>query len=124
VLAPSVGLLLALCGCIIVLTELTDLPLRQMPLLGAGASTLAGPSTRSSAVTHLADTRRAPGRHSLAVAQRHHRRPPDRSRARQSATIAPVGLDRSFDLRVDLMDMAISIRWHRGAAADLPPGSN
>jgi hypothetical protein len=34
-----------------------------------------------------------------------------------------VGLDRSFDLRADLMDMAIASRWHRGAASDLPPGS-
>jgi hypothetical protein len=35
-----------------------------------------------------------------------------------------VGLDRSFDLRADLMDMAIAIRWHRGAASELPPGSD
>jgi hypothetical protein len=33
-------------------------------------------------------------------------------------------MDRSFDLRAGLMDMAIAIRWHRGPASELPPGSN
>ena len=46
------------------------------------------------------------------------------ARAAPSATITPVGMDRSFDMRTDLMDMAISLRWRRGPASDLPPGSD
>jgi hypothetical protein len=46
------------------------------------------------------------------------------ARTASSATITPVGVDRSFDLRADLMDMALAIRWHRGPASDLPPGSD
>jgi hypothetical protein len=58
------------------------------------------------------------------VAIRDHGQLQDRFSARQAATVTPVGVDRSRDRRADLMDMAISIRWHRGAASDLPPGSN
>jgi len=46
------------------------------------------------------------------------------ARAAPSATITSMTVDRSRDRRVDLIDMAISIRWHRGAAPDLPLGSN
>ena len=124
VLAASVGHFLALFGYIIILTGMTDLPLRQIPLLGAQAPTLAEPSSRSPTVIHPAGTRSAPGRDLLAVAYHNYRRQLDRFRAPQAATIAPVGLDRSFDLRADLRDMATSIRWHRGPASDLPPGSD
>ena len=122
-LGPSVCLLLALFGYTIVLTGLTDLPLRQIPLYGSEAPTLTEPSTRSPAVTHLADARPATGRDSLAAAHHNHHRRLDRLRDRQAATIAPVGLDRSFDLRADLMDMASALRWHRGAPSGLPPGA-
>jgi hypothetical protein len=122
-LGPSVFLLIILFGYITVLTGMTDLPHRQIPLFGVETPTLAEPSTRSPAVTHLADTRPAPGRDSPAVAHHYHLRRLDRFRARQATTIAPVGLDRSFDLRADLMDMARSLRWHRGAPSGLPPGS-
>jgi hypothetical protein len=44
--------------------------------------------------------------------------------ARQAATLTPVLVDRSGDRRADLRGMAIAIRRHRGAASDLPPGSD
>lgn len=125
-LARSVGLLIAMFGCVIALTVIADRPLAQVPVLGAGAQMLSEPSTRtrSSAVTHPAGTWTGPGRSSLSVAIRDHGQLQDRFSARQAATVTPVGVDRSRDRRADLMDMAISVRWHRGAASDLPPGSN
>ena len=125
-LVASVGLLLAIFGCVILLTRLADRSLAQVPVVDAGAQTLTEASTRAhfSAVSHPTGTWTAPGRDSLAVAHHNHRRRLDRFRAPEAATTAPVGLDRSFDLRADLRDMATSIRWHRSPASDLPPGSD
>jgi hypothetical protein len=125
-LAPSFGLLLAILGCVIALTVMADRSLPQLPVLGAGAQILSEPSTRtrSSTVTYPAETWTAPSRRSLAVEIRDNRRSHDGLSSLPSATVAPEGLDRSFDLRADLMDMAIAIRWHRGPASELPPGSN
>jgi hypothetical protein len=41
----------------------------------------------------------------------------------RAARREPLLVDRSRDRRADLMDMAISLRWHRGAPSGLPPGS-
>jgi hypothetical protein len=59
----------------------------------------------------------------MAIANRDQRQPQDGFAAQRAATISPV-VDRSRDRRADLMDMAIAIRWHRGARSDLPPGSD
>jgi hypothetical protein len=123
-LGPSVCLLLAMCWCVIVLTVMADRPLPQDPVLSAGAQLLSQPSTRSSAVTYPAGTTTAPWRRSVSVANRGYHRSQGRFLVRQATTITPVGMDRSFDLRADLMDMAIAIRCHRGPASDLPPGSD
>ncbi len=125
-LVTSVGLLLANFGCGVVLTRMADRPLAQVPGLSAGGQTLTEASTRarSSGVTHPTGTWTAPGRRWFAVAMRDHRRVPDQFSVRHAVTDTPIGRDRSFDLRVDLMDMATSIRWHRSAASDLPPGSD
>ena len=125
-LAQSVGLLIAMFGCVIALTVIADRPLAQGPVLGAGAQMLSEPSTRtrSSAVSHPAGTWTSPGRSSLSATIRDHGRLQDLFSAQQVATITPVGVDGSRDRRADLMEMAISVRWHRGAASDLPPGSN
>ena len=79
-LARSVGLLIAMFGCVIALTVIADRPLAQVPVLGAGAQMLSEPSTRthSSAVTHPAGTWTGPGRSSLSVAIRDHGRLQDR----------------------------------------------
>ena len=125
-LFASVGLLLAIFGGVVVLTRMADRPLAQGPVLDASGQTLTEASTRarSSGGTHPTGTWTAPGRRWLAVTMRDHRWVPDQFSVRHAVTITPVGLDRSFDLRADLMDMATSIRWHRSAASDLPPGSD
>jgi hypothetical protein len=121
-----VGLLLAIFGCVVVLTGMVDRPLAPVPVLGAGAETLSEASTRarSSGGTHPAGTWTAPSRGSRPVGIRDHRRVPDQFSVRHAVTDTPMGLDPSFDLQADLMDMATSIRWHRSAASDLPPGSD
>jgi hypothetical protein len=42
----------------------------------------------------------------------------------RAGPINPLLVDRSNDRRADLMDMATSLRWHRGTASGLPPGSD
>ena len=125
-LTPSVGLLLATAGCVIALTVIAVRPQAQGPVPGATAQMLSALSTRtrSPAVTMPAGSWTDPGGRSHAVSIRDHPRSHDRSSLRQSATITPVGIDRGSDRRADLMDMAISIRWHRGPASELPPGSD
>jgi hypothetical protein len=48
----------------------------------------------------------------------------ERFSAAHAAPSAPLMVDRSRDRRADLMDMATSLRWHRGAPSGLPPGSD
>jgi hypothetical protein len=48
----------------------------------------------------------------------------ERFSAVRAAPSAPLMVDRSRDRRADLMDMATSLRWHRGAPSGLPPGSD
>jgi hypothetical protein len=124
VLGPSVGLLLALFGCIMMLIEMAGLSPGQIPLPGTGGPPLTEPNAGLSAVAHPAETRKARGVRSLSVAHRGDRGPRDRLPDRHAATIDPVPVDPSRDRRADLQDMAIAIRWHRGAASDLPPGSD
>ena len=125
-LFASVGLLLAIFGFVVVLTGMADRLLGPVPVRGAEAQSLSEASTRahSSGGTHPTGTWTTPGRRSLAASRRDHRRPLDRFSAQLRATIGPVGLDRSYDLRADLKDMAISIRWHRGPGSGLPLGSD
>jgi hypothetical protein len=123
-LAPPVGVLFAIFSCVVALTAMADQPSGQDPRPSADARMLAEPTRRSLADIHLAGTSTAPGRRSLSIAMRDHRRSRDRFAARSAVAITPVGLDRSFDLRADLMDMAISMRWHRGPESNLPPGSD
>ena len=47
-----------------------------------------------------------------------------RSSGERATSINPLWVDRSNDRRADLMDMATSLRWHRGTASGLPPGSD
>jgi hypothetical protein len=114
-LALSVGLLLAMFGCVIALTVVAERPLANVPILGTGTQVLRGPSAgiRPAAVTRPAGTWTPPGNHSR-----------DRSSAREATAVTPLSVDPSRDRRTDLIDMAISIRWHRGPESDLPPGSN
>jgi hypothetical protein len=124
VLAPAVGLLLALFGCIMMLIDIAGLSPGQIPLPGTGSPPPTEPNARLSAVAHPPETGKARGVRSLSVAHRGDREPRDRPPDRHVATIDPVPVDRSRDRRADLQDMAIAIRWHRGAASDLPPGSD
>ena len=48
----------------------------------------------------------------------------ERFSAARAALSALLIVDRSRDRRADLMDMATSLRWHRGAPSGLPPGSD
>ena len=61
-LVASVGLLLAIFGCVILLTRLADRSLAQVPVVDAGAQTLTEASTRAhfSAVSHPTGTWTAP----------------------------------------------------------------
>ena len=124
VLAPSIALLLTMVGCLIALTGMSDLPVSQVPLPGVSTRTLTEPDARSPVVMQPVGTGTAPGKRSLSARNRDDLRGQDRFSDRQAVSITPVVVDRSRDRRVDLMDMAISIRWHRGPASDLPPGSN
>ena len=123
VLASSVGLLLVIFGCVIALTGMADRSLAPVPVRGAGAQSLSEARTPSPSATHPAGTRTAPGRDSMSIANRDHGQPQDGFAAQRAAATLPV-VDRSRDRRADLMALASSIRWHRGAAPDLPPGSN
>ena len=74
------------------------------PAVMARSTSAAGPSARAIA---------PPGDHP----------PKERFSAARVARSEPLMVDRSRDRRADLMDMAISLRWHRGAPSGLPPGS-
>jgi hypothetical protein len=115
--------LAALVGFIVVVTTVGEFPPTPMLQLGAGAQTFRGASSRSATVSEQFGTKAAPGSRSLSVAIHDDRRPRDRFSSQQATTITPVTADPRHDRRVDLMDMAISIRWHRGTTSDLPPGS-
>lgn len=107
--APDQGLqLLVIFGCVIASTGMADRSLAPVPAFSAEAKML---------------TRTAPGRDSMSITNCDHGQPQDGFVAQRAATTLPV-VDRSRDRRADLMDMAAWIRWHRGAAPDLPPGSN
>jgi hypothetical protein len=118
-----VVLLLALIGCVIALTGMANRPLGQVPPPAAEAQLPTEATLLSPAVTRPAGPRPAPGRDSMSIANRDQRQPQDAFAAQRATTIPPV-VDRSRDRRADLMDMAIAIRWHRGARSDLPPGSD
>jgi hypothetical protein len=124
ILTPFVGFLLAMLGYIIVLTGMKGLPLSQIPALATGALTPNEPSTRALAVTHPPGRWAALGRPARSVADRDQRRAPVQFSAQGRATIDSGLVDRSRDRRADLMDMAVSIRWHRGPSSDLPPGAD
>ena len=115
--------LLVILGCAIALTGMADRPLAPVPVRDAGAQLLSEAGTPSPSATHPAGTWTAPGRASMSIANRDHGQPQDGFAAQRAATTLPV-VDRSRDRRADLMDMAAWIRWRRGAAPDLPPGSN
>jgi hypothetical protein len=110
---------------IIVLTGIVDRPLGTVPVLGAVTETHTQALTphRSSAGNRPVGTLMAPSRRRLLVAIHDDDRPQHSFSAQQASTIDPVLVNRSRDRRADLLDMAISIRWHRGSASDLPPGS-
>jgi hypothetical protein len=116
--------LAALFGFIVVLTAIGEFPPPPVLQLGAGAQPLNGANARSAAVSEHSGTMAAPGSRSLPVTIHDQRRPRDRFSSQRATTITPVIADPSRDRRVDLMDMAISIRWHRGTTSDLPPGSD
>jgi hypothetical protein len=119
----SVGLLLVSFGCVIAVIGMADRPLALAPVLSMEAPALTEPSPRSLAGTHLAGTWTAPSQRGFAVGMRDHG-PPQDGFATQRAATTPLVLDRRHDRRADLMDMAISIRSHRSAASELPPGAN
>jgi hypothetical protein len=118
-----VVLLLALFGCVIALTGMANRPFGQVPPPAAEAQLTTEATLLSPEVTSPASPRPAPGRDSIAIANRDLRQPQDGFAALRAATIPPI-VDRSRDRRADLMDMAIAIRWHRGVRSDLPPGSD
>jgi hypothetical protein len=116
--------LAALFGFIVIVTAIGAFPPPPVLQLGAGAQPLNGASARSAAVSEHSGTMAAAGSRSLSVAIHGQRRPRDWFSSQRATTTTPVIADPSRDRRVDLMDMAISIRWHRGATSDLPPGSD
>ena len=118
-----VVLLLTLFGCVIALTGMANHSIGQVPPPAAETQLPTEATLRSPEVTSPVSPRPAPGRDSMAIANRDQRQPQDGFAAQRAATISPV-VDRSRDRRADLMDMAIAIRWHRGARSDLPPGSD
>ena len=115
--------LAALFGFIVVVTAIGAFPPPPMLQFGAGAQTLSGANARTAAVSAHSGTMAAPGSRSLSVAIHDQRRPRDWFSSQRATTNTPVIADPRRDRRVDLMDMAISIRWHRGTTSDLPPGS-
>jgi hypothetical protein len=122
--APDQGLqLLVIFGCVIASTGMTDRSLAPVPVRGAGAQSLSEVGTPSPSATHPPGTWTAPGRDSMSIANRDHGQPQAGFAAQRAATTLAV-VDRSRDRRADLMDMSAWIRWHRGGAPDLPPGSN
>jgi hypothetical protein len=122
--APDQGLRLhVILGCAIALTGVADRSLAPVPARSAGVQLLSEAGTPSPSATHPAGTWTTPGSASKSIANREHGQPQDRFAAQRAATTLPV-VDRSRDRRADLMDMAAWIRWHRGAAPDLSPGSN
>ena len=122
-MVASAVVLTALFGFIVVVAAIGDFPLTPVLQLGGDERTLRGRSTYSPAVPEHTGTVAAPGSRSLSVAHRGLWRPQDRFSSRHAVTSTPVIVDPRRDRRVDLIDMAISIRWHRGATSDLPPGS-
>jgi hypothetical protein len=124
VLTPSVGLLLVVVACAIVLTGVADRAVGQVPVIGVDALTLTETSAPSPAVIHSTGTRMTPGGPLRPAAHRDPSRRQDQFPVQHAATITPLQVDPSRDRRADLMEMAIAIRWHRGAASDLPPGSD
>jgi hypothetical protein len=124
VLTPSVGFLLAVVLYLILLTVAADRAVGQVPVIAVDALTLTEASALSPAITHPAGTRMTPGGPSRPVVDRDPRRPQDQFPVQHAATITPLQVNPSRDLRADLMEMAVAIRWHRGAASDLPPGSD
>ena len=115
--------LAALFGFIVVVTAIGAFPPPPVLQLGAGAQTLSGANAPTAAGSEHSGTIAAAGSRSLSVTIHDQRRPLDRFSSQQAATNSPVIADPRRDRRVDLMDMAISIRWHRGTTSDLPPGS-
>jgi hypothetical protein len=124
VLTPSVGLLLVVVTCAFLLTGVPDRAVGQVPVIGVDALTLTETSALSPAVTDPAGIRMTPREPSRPVVHRDPRRPQDQFPVQHAATITPLHVDPSRDRRADLMEMAVAIRWHRGAASDLPPGSD
>jgi hypothetical protein len=122
-IAAYVVLLLALIGCVVALTGTANRLLVQVPPPAAEAQLPTEATLRFPNVTSPAGPRPGSGRDSMAIANRDHRQPQDRFAVLRTVAIPPV-VDRSRDRRADLMDMAIAIRWHRGAQSDLPPGSD
>jgi hypothetical protein len=120
----SVGLLLAIFGCIALLMGMTDMLMGRTPLLATETSTRTAAGARSSASSRPASAPDAPNGSSRATAHHGNRRPRDRASASGTTPLSPVLVDRGHDRRADLTDMAIAIRWHRGARSDLPPGSD
>jgi hypothetical protein len=117
---PSVGLALSTLGLLLVVTGMAAF----VPPPGNRTHTVAEEGSQSSRITRLADSPVALSRRSAP-----NLKAGDRP-LHEGLHIAPMAardwlpVDRSRDRRADLMDMAISIRWHRGAGSDLPPGAN
>jgi hypothetical protein len=122
-MVASAVALTALFGFILVVTAIDDFPPTPVLQLGAEERTLGGESAQLPAVPEQSGTVAAPVSRSLPVAHRDTRRLRDRFTSQHAVTSSPVIVDPRQDRRVDLMDMAISIRWHRGTTSDLPPGS-
>ncbi|MCD6057168.1 MAG: hypothetical protein K0Q89_698 [Thermomicrobiales bacterium] len=72
----------------------------------------------------MARSSSVPGLIARPMAPRGDHPPEERFSAASAASRDPLMVDRSHDRRVDLMDMAMSLRWHRGTPSGLPPGSD
>ena len=66
----------------------------------------------------------APGLSARPMAPAGDHPPEERFSTARAVPSAPVIMDRSRDRRADLIDMAVSLRWHRGTPSELAPGSN
>ena len=122
-MVASAVVLTALFGFTVVVSAIDHFPPTPALQLGGHEQTLSERTARSPAVPEHSGTMAAPGGRSLSVTHRDNRRPGARFSSQQAPTITPVSADPGYDRRADLMDMAISIRWHRGTTSDLPPGS-
>lgn len=123
-LALSVGLLLAVFGFAMVLTGMAYRTAAGDFTPDGGSQIRSQAPVRSAVVGRPVGIWMAPGSPLLAGQRGNRRRPQDQLYRRRAATPNPVLVDRQRDRRADLMDMAVSIRWHRGAASGLPPGSD